>query len=112
MPGACPGRWIDLEARDSSPSETVPSIFTGPPSQRLRKQRHPEPREGALELREVEVVRAAVALGVGDLVRVAEDRHAETRRGAAVVGMPVPEHDAVMPPSAGGDGARSLASSP
>ena len=42
-------------------------------------------------------MQAAVALCVGPLGGVAEDRHAEPGRGAAVVGVGVAEHDAREP---------------
>ena len=38
-----------------------------------------------------------IAFGVGDVVGMAEDRHAHRRRGAAVVGVGVAEHDPLQP---------------
>jgi hypothetical protein len=62
-----------------------------------------------LELFEVEVAHAAVALGVLAVVGMAQDRHVEVGRDAAVVGMPVAEQDprdAAQRRAGGGDGAR------
>ena len=60
-PGAWPGKATTLKPAMSSPSETVPSIFTGPPSQLFRKRGIAAARK-PVELREIEVVLAAVAL--------------------------------------------------
>ena len=59
----------------------------------------------------MEVAPAAVALGVRAVGRVAEDRHAEAGRGAAVVGVGVAEHDAVDAAEAARPPRRSPASS-
>ena len=84
----------------SSPSATVPAIFTGPPSQTL-SIRGITKRADRVQAVDVEVVRAAVALGVGLVVGVDVDRDAEARRGAAVVGVGVTEHDARQPAEVG-----------
>src|SRR4029450_4016682 len=57
----------------------------------LQEQGHAEAGERALELREVEVVRTAVSLGVRDLGRMTEDRRTERRRGPAMIGVAVAE---------------------
>jgi hypothetical protein len=56
---------------------------------------------GRRQAREVgrPVAKAAAALGVLHLVRVAQHRHAQRRRHAAVVGVAVAEHHRRMPPS-------------
>ena len=84
----------------SSPSATVPAISTGPPSQTW-SSRGITKRAERVQPVDVEVVRAAVALGVGLVVGVDVDRDAEARRGAAVVGVGVAEHDAREPAELG-----------
>ena len=87
---------MTLKPAISSPSSSVSEIVTGPPSQ-LGSSRGSSSLPIGFEPVEVEVVRAAVALGVGLLRRVAEHRHAERGRDAAVVGVAVAEHDARDP---------------
>ena len=57
---------------------------------------------------DVEVVVAAVGLGVRDLVGVAQDRDPEPRRGAAVIGVAVAEHDPLQAAELGRRGRGAL----
>ena len=95
MPGAWPGIRHDAEAAHVvALLDACRRSRTGPPSHRSQQVRVDRPRVRA-QLREVDVVPAAVALGVRAVVGVAEDRRAEARRRAAVVDVAVAEHDAV-----------------
>src|SRR2546423_1550848 len=97
------GEVHDREARDHVALREGSLDLHRPAVPGLQQQRHAEAREGMLELREVEVVSTAVALGVRHLGRVAEDRHSEAWRRTAVVRVSVAQDHPRKAAETGGD---------
>jgi hypothetical protein len=97
QPRRVAGQVHHLEARDVVALADGPGDLHRPavPEREHRPERRPAVHVQGVQL---EVVRPAVALGVGDLVRMAVHRDvAQRRRDAAVVGVRVAEHDPRQP---------------
>ena len=95
MPGRVAGEVDDLEAATSSPSATVPGDLHRPAvPDRAAVRLSSEPAVAGRASRSRSSAQPPSPSASATVVRVAVDRHAERRRGAAVVGVAVAEHDA------------------